>query len=57
MFCHLIGYLKARQRYHTALQELMSLSDRELADIGVTRHDISRHAGRSNVNPASTLWP
>ena len=56
MICHLISYLRARQRYRTALQELMSLSDRELADIGITRYDIS-HAVQSKLNPASTIWP
>jgi uncharacterized protein YjiS (DUF1127 family) len=56
MICHLISYLRARQRYRTALQELMSLSDRELADIGITRYDIS-HAVQSKFNPASTIWP
>jgi uncharacterized protein YjiS (DUF1127 family) len=56
MICHLISYLKARQRYSTALQELMSLSDRELADIGITRYDIP-HAVQFKFNPASTIWP
>jgi len=56
MTCHLISYLKARQRYRTALQELMSLSDRELADIGITPYDISRLV-QSKFSPASTIWP
>ncbi len=57
MICHLVSYLKARQRYRTALQELMFLSDRELADMGITRGDIARHVNQSKFNPASTLWP
>jgi uncharacterized protein YjiS (DUF1127 family) len=57
MICHLVSYLKVRQRYRTALQELMSLSDRELADIGITRSHITRNIHRSKFNPASTLWP
>jgi uncharacterized protein YjiS (DUF1127 family) len=56
MIWHLISYLKARHRYRTAFQELMSLSDRELADIGITRDDIS-HVVQSKFNAASTIWP
>jgi uncharacterized protein YjiS (DUF1127 family) len=36
--------LNSWKRYGVAVQELSHLSDRELADIGITRGDISRVA-------------
>ena len=36
--------LSSWKRYGVAVQELSHLSDRELADIGITRGDISRVA-------------
>jgi uncharacterized protein YjiS (DUF1127 family) len=36
--------LKSWKRYGDAVQELSHFSDRELADIGITRGDISRVA-------------
>ena len=44
MLFSVIRYLHAWKRYGTAMQELASLSDRELADIGITRSDIPRLA-------------
>jgi uncharacterized protein YjiS (DUF1127 family) len=44
MLFSVIRFLHAWKRYGTAVQELASLSDRELADIGITRSDIPRLA-------------
>jgi len=37
-------FLRAWHRYNSSLRELSSLSDRELADIGIARSDIPRIA-------------
>jgi uncharacterized protein YjiS (DUF1127 family) len=39
-----VRLLKSWKRYGDAVQELSHFSDRELADIGITRGDISRVA-------------
>jgi uncharacterized protein YjiS (DUF1127 family) len=44
MLLSIIRFLHAWMRYGSAVQELASLSDRELADIGITRSDIPRLA-------------
>jgi uncharacterized protein YjiS (DUF1127 family) len=44
MFWNFVGYLQNWRRYGAAVRELSNLSDRELADIGVTRADIPRIA-------------
>jgi uncharacterized protein YjiS (DUF1127 family) len=44
MFLNIIGFLQDWRRYGTAVRELSNLSDRELADIGITRADIPRVA-------------
>jgi uncharacterized protein YjiS (DUF1127 family) len=44
MLLPIIRFVKAWKRYGAAVQELSHLSDRELADIGITRNDISRVA-------------
>jgi uncharacterized protein YjiS (DUF1127 family) len=44
MLLSIIRFLQAWKRYGTAVQELSHLSDRELADIGITRSDIPRVA-------------
>jgi uncharacterized protein YjiS (DUF1127 family) len=44
MLLPIIRFVKAWKRYGVAVQELSHLSDRELADIGITRGDISRVA-------------
>ncbi len=44
MLLSIIGFLQAWKRYGMAVQELSHLSDRELADIGITRSDIPRVA-------------
>ena len=40
MIKNLMGYLKARHAKRQALFELENLTDRELADIGITRSDL-----------------
>jgi uncharacterized protein YjiS (DUF1127 family) len=44
MLFSVIRYLQAWKRYGLAVRELSYLSDRELADIGITRSDIPRVA-------------
>jgi uncharacterized protein YjiS (DUF1127 family) len=44
MLSSLVHYLHSWRHYGTAMRELASLSDRELADIGITRSDIPRMA-------------
>jgi len=44
MFSSIIGYLQDWRRYGIAVRELANLSDRELADIGITRSEIPRVA-------------
>jgi uncharacterized protein YjiS (DUF1127 family) len=44
MLVSIVRYLHAWKRYGVAVQELSHLSDRELADIGITRSDIPRVA-------------
>ena len=41
---NVIRFFRTWKRYGHAMQELSHLSDRELADIGITRGDISRIA-------------
>jgi uncharacterized protein YjiS (DUF1127 family) len=38
------GYFGRLRRYYVAVRELSSLTDRELADLGLQRRDISRVA-------------
>jgi uncharacterized protein YjiS (DUF1127 family) len=38
------GYIGRWRRYYVAVRELSRLSDRELADLGIQRRDISRIA-------------
>jgi uncharacterized protein YjiS (DUF1127 family) len=44
LLSHLLRLFRAWRRYDASVQELYSLGDRELADIGITRSDISRIA-------------
>ena len=41
LLTNLIRFLQRWRRYNRSLRELSRLSDRELADIGLTRGDIS----------------
>ena len=45
-----IRFLHSWKRYGVAVQELSHLSDRELADIGITRSDIERIASEDIHN-------
>ena len=44
MLLSIVRLFRDWQRYGLAMQELSHLSDRELADIGITRSDIPRIA-------------
>jgi len=44
MLSPVIRFFQSWKRYGLAVQELSQLSDRELADIGITRGDITRIA-------------
>lgn len=44
MLLSIIRVFQAWRRYGVAMNELSHLSDRELADIGITRNDIPRVA-------------
>jgi uncharacterized protein YjiS (DUF1127 family) len=44
MFASIARLFTAWRRYGQVMQELSHLSDRELADIGITRSDIARIA-------------
>ncbi len=44
MLLSIVRFLQGWKRYGQAVQELANLSDRELADIGITRSDIPRLA-------------
>jgi uncharacterized protein YjiS (DUF1127 family) len=44
MFISIVRFLQEWKRYGATVQELSHLTDRELADIGITRSDIQRVA-------------
>ena len=44
MFAFIVSRYKAWKRYETVQRELSQLTDRELADIGISRSDIDRIA-------------
>jgi uncharacterized protein YjiS (DUF1127 family) len=44
MLSPILRFIQHRKRYGRVVQELSRLSDRELADIGITRGDIDRIA-------------
>ncbi len=50
MFSSIARFLHAWKRYGVAVDELSHLSDRELADIGITRTDIPRIAWEQSHN-------
>jgi uncharacterized protein YjiS (DUF1127 family) len=41
---HLIRLLRSWRRYNSSMSELYNMSDRDLADIGISRSDIPRIA-------------
>jgi uncharacterized protein YjiS (DUF1127 family) len=49
MFTAITRYLRAWKRYDTAMHELSYLTDRELADIGISRGDIPRLAREHSI--------
>ena len=46
MFTSIVRRYQAWRRYETVRHELSHVTDRELADIGITRSDIERIASR-----------
>jgi uncharacterized protein YjiS (DUF1127 family) len=50
MFASIARLLQAWNRYGAVRRELSHLSDRELADIGITRSDIDRVAAGDSLN-------
>jgi uncharacterized protein YjiS (DUF1127 family) len=44
MFAAIVRFFQEWNRYNRSLNELSRLGDRELADIGISRSDISRLA-------------
>jgi uncharacterized protein YjiS (DUF1127 family) len=44
MFAALVRFIQKWKRYNQSLNELSRLSDRELADIGISRSDVARVA-------------
>ena len=55
---HLIGKLRAWLRHDTTVDELSRLTDRELADLGLTRWDVDGvawRAAQTACEPASLL--
>ena len=42
MFATIVRFIRDWRRYQTSMRELSNLGDRELADIGISRADISR---------------
>ncbi|HEY2534962.1 MAG TPA: DUF1127 domain-containing protein [Xanthobacteraceae bacterium] len=54
MFTSFLRYLHAWQRYETTVETLSRLSDRELADLRITRSDIPNVAW---VSPLEVLPP
>jgi uncharacterized protein YjiS (DUF1127 family) len=49
MFTSIVRQFQAWRRYETVRRELSHLTDRELADIGITRSDIERVASGERV--------
>jgi uncharacterized protein YjiS (DUF1127 family) len=47
MLSHIIRLLRAWRRYESSVRELSRLGDRELADIGIARSEITRVAWES----------
>ena len=52
MFMSLLRYLHAWRQYGLTVRELSNLSDRELADLGITRSDIPHVAWEHPRNAA-----
>ena len=50
MFTSIARLFQAWKRQETVRRELSHLSDRELADIGITRSDIDRMLSKKRIN-------
>jgi uncharacterized protein YjiS (DUF1127 family) len=50
MLLAVIRFLQAWRRYNNSIRELSRLGDRELADIGISRSDITRVAWENANN-------
>ena len=44
MFLTIVRFIQSWKNYNAALRELSQLTDRELADVGISRSDIPRVA-------------
>ena len=44
MFLTIVRFIQSWKNYNSALRELSVLTDRELADVGISRSDIPRDA-------------
>lgn len=55
MFAAIARYFRAWKRYDNAMQELSYLTDRELADIGISRCDIPRLAREHSIAEMAIL--
>jgi uncharacterized protein YjiS (DUF1127 family) len=54
MLTAIARYFRARKRYDNAVHELSHLTDRELADIGISRGDIPRLAREHSIAEMAT---
>ena len=55
MFTAIARYFRAWKRYDNAMHELSYLTDRELADIGISRCDIPRLAREHSIAEMAIL--
>ncbi len=51
------GFVSERAERTRVYRELSALSDRDLADIGIGRHDVSRIAGLAGSPELPDGWP
>lgn len=45
----ILSNIRGHLRYRQGIRELMKLSDRELEDVGISRHEIDAIASRQNA--------
>ena len=57
MLTAIARYFRAWRRYDNAMNELSGLTDRELADIGISRCDIPRLAREHSIAEMAILPP
>lgn len=46
---YILSKIRGNRRYHQSVRELMRLSDRELADVGISRYEIEMIASRQKA--------